>query len=130
MGGGGTSTGTGGVGSTGSGGGTTTGGGSGGCGAGTGASGDTSTAGAGAGSAFGVSMGGAGRMRGAGAGFFGCSLSGNCVVVFSGTEDSGVLEKTAALSAGCAAAGARSVIARLATGGAVGLIGCTYWYTT
>ena len=67
---------------------------------------------------------------GAGTGVFNCNVSGNCVVVFSGTLDSGVREKTAALSDGVVIDGGRTVIARLATGGGgVGLIGCTYWVT-
>jgi hypothetical protein len=68
-------------------------------------------------------------VRGPGTGFFACKVSGNCVVVVSGTLDSGVLENTVLLSAGVASAGGRTVIARLA-GAAAGLIGWTYWYTT
>jgi hypothetical protein len=53
-------------------------------------------------------------------------VSGNWVVVFNGTLDSGVFENTDALSVGVEIAGGRMVMARLETAGAVGLIGCTY----
>jgi hypothetical protein len=54
-------------------------------------------------------------------------VSGNWVVVFKGTLDSGVLEKTDALSVGVVIVGGRIVMARLDTAGIAGLIGCTYW---
>jgi uncharacterized protein (AIM24 family) len=57
------------------------------------------------------------------------SVSGSCVVVFSGTLDSRLREKTRLLSAMLGLVCDRSVIARLAFDGE-GLIGCTYWYTT
>jgi hypothetical protein len=126
---GGISTGTGGA--TGGGSGTGTGtGGAGKGGAGTGGAGSGAGAGtsaAGAGSTLGGSITGAGSGgRGAGKGFFDCSVSGNWVVVFSGTLDSGVRENTVALSLGLVIAGGRIVMARLDTAGAAGLIGRTY----
>ena len=93
-------------------------------GAGSGAGVGTSAA---AGCTLGGSITGAGSLgRGAGTGFFDCSVSGNWVVVFSGTLDSGVFENTAALSVGLVIAGGRMVMARLDTAGAAGLIGRTY----
>ena len=78
------------------------------------------------GSAGGCSRGGAcSAARFPGTGFFACSVSGNCVVVFSGTLDSGVFEKTGALSLWLGVTGGRTVIARLALE-AFGLIGLTY----
>jgi hypothetical protein len=56
-------------------------------------------------------------------------VSGSCVVVFKGTLDSRLRENTRLLSACVDVLGGRTVIARLELEG-VGLIGCTYWYTT
>jgi hypothetical protein len=64
--------------------------------------------------------------RGPGSGVFDCRVLGNCVVVLSGTLDSGVLEKTGAFSAWCVAMGGRTVMARLLPDCALGLIGFAY----
>jgi len=61
-----------------------------------------------------------------GSGCLACIVSGNCVVVFSGTLVSGVLEKTGAFSAWCGVTGGRTVMARLPPGWAAGLIGLMY----
>jgi hypothetical protein len=90
----GTSIGTGGGAGTGSG--TGNGGGKG-TGAGSGAG--SGSAGVGAVSALGGSRGARSAARGPGTGVLDCRLSGNCVVVLNGMLDSGVLEKTDALSA-------------------------------
>jgi hypothetical protein len=60
-----------------------------------------------------------------GAGVLDCTVSGNWVVVFTGTLDSGVLENTDRLSAERSAGAPGVVIARLED--CEGLIGCTYW---
>ena len=94
---------------------------------GTGAGGIGTGVGAGAGAA-GVSC--CGRSTGSGAlgpgtGVLACTVSGNWVVTFSGTLDSGVLENTDRLSAERSAIDGRTVMARLVS--AFGLMGCTYW---
>lgn len=90
-------------------------------------------AGAGAGSVAAVGCGSGaaagGASRGPGTGFFDCSVSGSCVVVVSGTLDSGVLENTVGLSL-CPGEVGRTVMARLEVLVAGGLIGRAYWYTT
>jgi hypothetical protein len=55
------------------------------------------------------------------------TVSGNCVVVLSGTLDSGVWENTGGDSTDRDTTGGRTVIARLPGAFRDGLIGWTYW---
>lgn len=94
-------------------------------GTGVGTSAGTGTSGSATGG--GSTGGGNSGARRPGTGVFACIVSGNCVVVFSGTLVSGVLENTGAFSAWFGVTGGRTVMARLVPGWAAGLIGLTYW---
>ena len=67
---------------------------------------------------------------GPGAGWRACSVSGNCVVAFSGTLGSTRLLNTLMASVDRSARDGRVLMARLEDALLPGLIGSAYWYTT